>query len=240
MNRVTTCGRTRWAARVIGALALVSLLGHGVTWADARDRRSVSPPPNRMDRDAEITLALSACPAAVADGAAVYVLDKNGYVKVRDSKNGFTALVTRLVPNSQGPQCMDAEGARTLLPRYLKVAEWQARGKTAEEIQRAVADAWANGTFRAPTRPGIDYMLSRDNLAPNSKGDIVPFPPHLMFYAPYLTNADLGLDGSLGPDGNPAGPVFVAGEGTPHALIIVPVGVHGGDAHPTAVNPSAP
>jgi hypothetical protein len=54
-------------------------------------------------------------------------------------------------------------------------------------------------------------MLSMQTLVPNSKGD-VPFPPHLMFYAPYLTNADLGLDGSLGPDGNPAGPVFVEWE----------------------------
>ena len=46
-----------------------------------------------------------------------------------------------------------------------------------------------------------------------------------MFYGPYLTNADLGSDGT------PAGPAFVAGEGTPHALIIVPVGVHTGPGH---------
>jgi len=62
----------------------------------------------------------------------------------------------------------------------------------------------------------------------------VPFPPHLMFYAPYLTNADLGLDGTLGPDGNPVGPAFVAGEGSPQALIIVPVGAHQSAGHSTA------
>jgi hypothetical protein len=39
-----------------------------------------------------------------------------------------------------------------------------------------------------------------------------------MFYGPYLTHADLASDG------NPGGPAVVAGEGTPHALIIVPVG----------------
>ena len=44
-----------------------------------------------------------------------------------------------------------------------------------------------------------------------------------MFDAPYLKNADLGLGGALGPDGNPDGPAFVAGEGSPQALIIVPV-----------------
>jgi hypothetical protein len=75
-------------------------------------------------------------------------------------------------------------------------------------------------------------MLSTQNRVPNQKGIVTPFPPHLMFYAPYLTNADLGVDGAnLGPDGNPVGPVFVAGEGGPYALIIVPIGMHGTEAH---------
>jgi hypothetical protein len=43
-----------------------------------------------------------------------------------------------------------------------------------------------------------------------------------MFYAPYLTNSDLGVDrNKLGSNGAPA---FVAAEETPHALIIVPLG----------------
>ena len=59
-------------------------------------------------------------------------------------------------------------------------------------------------------------------LIPNGKGGIAPYPPHVMFYAPYLTDADLGSNGALGLDGNPAGPAFVAGAGTPQALIICP------------------
>jgi hypothetical protein len=190
--------------------------------------------PKLMDREKEIALALSSCPASVANKAAVYVLEKSGYVKVRESQNGFTAIVQHALPNSQDPQCMDAEGTRTFLPRYLKVAELRAQGNSVEEIRRFVADAFAKGIFQAPRRPGVDYMLSKENLTPNAKGGVVPFPPHLMFYAPYLTNADLGIDGTLGPDGNPVGPVFVAGEGSPHALIIVPVSVHAGAGHPTA------
>ncbi len=216
----------------------MSVLVCRVTLATAGDLPSPSKLPKLMNRDTEVALALSACPVSLAEGAAVYVLGEKGYVKVRDSKNGFTALVTRLSQNAQGPQCMDAEGTRTILPRYMKVAELQAEGRTADEIQRAVANAFASGALRAPTRAGVDYMLSGQNLVPNSKNDVVPFPPHLMSYAPYLTNADLGLDGSLGPDGNPAGPVFVAGEGTPHALIIVPLGIHSGAAHAGAVVPS--
>jgi len=188
-------------------------------------------PPPLMDPEKEIALSLSACPPPVASKAAVYVLDRSGYVKVRDSENGFTAIVQHSLPTSQEPQCIDAEGARTLLPRMLKVAELRAQGKSPEEIKRFVADAFAKGVFRPPSRPGVDCMLSTENLVPNPKGVVVPFPPHVMFYGLYLTNADLGVDGELGSDGNPAGPAFVAGEGSPHALIIVPVGTHTGPMH---------
>jgi len=194
---------------------------------------SASQPP-LMDRQKESALALSACPASVASKAAVYVLEKSGYVKIRDGQNGFTAIVQHSQPAAQEPQCMDAEGTRTFLPRYLKVAELRAQGKSPEEIRRYVADAFAKGIFQAPTRPGVDYMLSTENIVPlDDKGTIGHFPPHVMFYGPYLTNADLGSDGNL------AGPAFVAGEGTPHALIIVPLGAHDGTSHAQADKPSA-
>ena len=187
--------------------------------------------PPLMGRQKEIALALSACPPSVASKAAVYVLERSGYVKVRESQNGFTAIVQHSLPTSQEPQCMDAEGTRTLLPRALKVAELRAQGKSPDEIKRLVAEAFAKGVFQPPTRPGVDYMLSTENLVTNTKGIVVPFPPHVMFYGPYLTNADLGLDGELGSDGNPVGPAFVAAEGAPYALINVPVGTHLGPDH---------
>jgi hypothetical protein len=182
--------------------------------------------PRLMDRQKEIALALSACPPSAANKAAVYVLDKSGYIKVQDSENGFTAIVQHSVPAAQEPQCMDAEGTRTFLPRMLKVAELRAQGKSPEEIKRFVADAIAKGIFQPPTRPGVDYMLSTQNVVPDDKGNIAPFPPHVMFYAPYVTNADLGSEGQAG-----GGPAFVAGEGTPYALIIVPVGTHTHPGH---------
>src|SRR6516164_9226041 len=43
--------------------------------------------PPVMQRDEEIALALSACPPFVASKAAVYVLDRTGYVKARDGQN---------------------------------------------------------------------------------------------------------------------------------------------------------
>lgn len=200
-------------------LNLTALLALGTPAAQAQgDSR-----PALMERQKEIALALSACPASVASKAAIYILELNGYVKIRDSQNGFTAIVQHSMPASQEPQCMDEEGTRTLLPRYMKVAEWRAKGKTPEEIKRLVADGFAKGDFQHPTRPGVDYMLSKENIVPNAKGEITRFPPHVMFYAPYLTNADVGAGKALGPDGNPEGPAFVAGEGSPNALIIVPL-----------------
>jgi len=217
MNFQTSMARAAFV-RSAAVVHLVLLTWSIASWSQVPQRTE------RMDRDKEIALALSACPTSIAKGAAVYVLEDQGYVKVRDSRNGFTAIVQHAVPTSQDPQCMDAEGTRVILPRYLKVAELRAAGKSAEEIRRFVADAFAKGVFRAPSRIGVDYMLSTQNLTLNAKGEIVPFPPHVMFYGPYLTNADLGLDGSLGEDGNPTGVAFVAGEGTPNALIIVPLG----------------
>jgi hypothetical protein len=221
----------RWRTVCVGLAAVAAQI---VVWSPAEAQSTptaASSRPPVMDREKEIALALGACPASVAGKAAVYVLDTGGYRKVRDSQNGFTAIVQHSQPTSQEPQCMDAEGTRTFLPRILKVAELRAEGKSPEEIKRFVADAFAKGVFQAPTRPGVDYMLSTENLVPvDDKGTIGHFPPHVMFYGPYLTNADLGSDGS------PSSPAFVAGEGTPHALIIVPLGAHAD--HAAADKPS--
>jgi hypothetical protein len=180
--------------------------------------------PQLMERQREIALALSACPPFAADMAAVYVLEKSGYVKVRDSGNGFTAIVQHSLPASQEPRCMDAEGSRTHLRRILMVAELRAEGKSREEIQRSVADAYAKGVLQPPVRTGVDYMLSTENIVPNEKGSVGPFPPHVMIFAPFLTNAEIGVDRTkVDADGNPIGPAFVASEGSPNALIIIPV-----------------
>jgi hypothetical protein len=92
-----------------------------------------------------MNLALSACPPAVAKRAGVYVLTRGGYEKARDSQNGFTAIVQHSAPAATEPQCMDAEGSRTILQRYLKVAAWRAQGKTPEEIRQLTKAALAKG-----------------------------------------------------------------------------------------------
>jgi len=184
--------------------------------------------PPLIERQKEIALALSACPRSVVGKAGVYVLEKSGYVKVRDSQNGFTAIVGHVLPNSVEPQCMNAEATRTHLPITLKLAELRAQGKSSEEIKRIMAESAAKGIFPKPA--GVDYMLSTENLVPNFKGVATPYPPHVMFFVPGMTNADLGADITVGPDGNPTAPAFIVNEGTAQATIIVPVEVHTGSA----------
>jgi hypothetical protein len=122
---------------------------------------------------------------------------------------------------------MDAEGVKTFLPKYLMVASLRAKGKPEAEIRQAVKAAFASGKLKAPARPGIIYMMSPHNVVTidEVKGIAVPFPGHLMFYAPNMTSADVGSDGS------PGSPVFIVDEKTPHALMIVPVPAGGGHSH---------
>jgi hypothetical protein len=207
----------------VGVFSLVIAGGRARSQQPGQIRYSGSQAPPLMDRQKEIALALSACPRSVADKAAVYVLEKTGYVKVRESQNGFTAIVGHTLPNSVDPQCMNAEGARTHIPPILKLAELRAQGTSAEEIRRIIAESYAKGIFPKPSGLGIDYMLSTENFVPNFKGGVSSYPPHVMLFVPGITNADLGADITLGPDGNPSAPTFVVNEGTPQAIIIVPV-----------------
>jgi len=215
-------------------ICFLGLVAHVLLSLPASAQSTPQVPP-AMEREREIAMALSACPQSVASKAAVYVLDKSGYVKVRDSQNGFTAIVQHSLLTSREPQCMDEEGTRTFLPRMLKVAELRAQGKSPDEINRFVAEAVANRVFPAPSRPGVIYMLSTENVVPKPKADgLTTFPAHVMFYGTHLTNADLGLDGNL------SGPAFVVNEGNPHALIIVPVLAHPGSGHAISESRSAP
>lgn len=177
------------------------------------------PFPELLPREKEVEMALRAAPEHLRKGAAVYVLEQNGFVKVRDSTNGFTCIVNRDHPLNQKPVCFDAEGAATILPKILRVGELLMQGQPMSEIDAEVAEGFRTGKYVSPRRPGVAYMLSGDirNFNPRT-GRIESFPPHVMFYAPNLTNGDLGTTPeALAND--PSLP-FVAYQG-PHGFIIM-------------------
>jgi hypothetical protein len=180
---------------------------------------SAQPLPELLSRDKEIALALSAAPEHLRNDAGVYVLERNGFVKVRDTTNGFTCIVNRDHPLNQKPVCFDAEGTATILPKILRVGELLMQGKPMSQINAEIAEGFRTGKYISPRRAGIAYMLSGDirNYNPRT-GKVESFPPHIMFYAPNLTNADLGVTPeALAKD--PSLP-FVAYQG-PHGFIIV-------------------
>jgi hypothetical protein len=184
--------------------------------ACAHAQTAIAQKPTVPPRDQEMAMALSAAPEHLRSGAGIYALDANGFVKVRESINGFTCIVNRDHPVNLKPTCYDAEGTATILPKVVQVGAWMMEGKSLDQIQQLVADGFRSGRFVSPRRPGVAYMLSGDirNFNPKT-GRAGSFPPHVMFYAPNLTNADIGSKGD-GSDGMP----FIAYQG-PHGFMIM-------------------
>jgi hypothetical protein len=178
--------------------------------------------PELLPREKEIDLALGAAPEHLRNGAGLYVLEQRGFVKVRESTNGFTCIVNRDHPLNQKPVCFDAEGTATILPKVLRVGELLMQGKTMSEINSDIAEGFRTGKYISPRRAGVAYMLSGDIRNFNSRtGKVESFPPHVMFYAPNVTNTDLGITAeALAKD--PSLP-FIGYQG-PHGFIIVLAG----------------
>lgn len=178
-------------SRPFGRLALLAwLLGPGA--AAGQERPSGL---EILPLEEEVRIALSAAPAHLREGAGVYALTAEGFRQTRESTNGFTCVVNRDHPLNRKPVCYDAEGTATILPKVLFVGERLLRGESLEEIGKEVQARFDSGDFVSPRRPGIAYMLTDEirNYNP-ATGQVGTFPPHIMFYAPDLTNADIGAD----------------------------------------------
>lgn len=145
-----------------------------------------------LSREERVKLAESAAPAEISQKATVYLLEPKGYVKVRDGSNGFSCFVDRQTPWNSEPACFDAEGTATTLPTRLFVEEERGKGKSEDEIQAEVSAGYKSGRFKAPGKAGIVYMMSDNVFLLIGGNKIVHGPPHLMFYAPYATEKDLG------------------------------------------------
>jgi len=164
----------------------------------------------------ETAAALDAAPEHLRPDAGVYVLDSTGYRRVRASRNGFNCLIQRDVTGAFEPRCFDAEGSATLLPVIFFRAEQRSRGATPAYIEREVKERYLKGEFLAPRRVGICYMLSTRNAVVEG-GKVARVGPRLVFYAPNISNADLGATPDL------ESRMMVVDEASATAMIIVPV-----------------
>ena len=194
---------------------------------------------DKMPHALETDFALSSLPPQLRPRATVYLLDPaRGYYVARKGANGFICFVTRTEREwgeFRNDICtaiaFDAEGARTNFRPYIDAAAMRASGKyTALQIKSILTDRIKKGVYKAPG-PGISYMLApvmrTYTGSPDSKEVITMNMPHYMFYAPYLTNADIGNipNGQAdGPSvGNP-GAEFLGARKGPYGYIIVLTG----------------
>ena len=173
-----------------------------------------------LDEMEETQMALNAAPEHLRDGAGVYLLSSGTYRESRRSKNGFNCLVAREPSLGLAPVCYDAEGSRTNMQADIFRGELRRRGTSEADVETAVRRAYADGRLKAPARPGIAYMLSNHFSEVDSKTGKrqCVFPPHVMFYAPYLKNEDIGATPKhFGSTQHP----WILNEGAPGAHILV-------------------
>ena len=164
-----------------------------------------------LPRDLEIQLALSALPAHLRDNATVYVLNPaKGFEVARKGTNGFHAFVARTGDDTfRGswplteyrsdilyPVSFDKAGSKAQMRVFLDAAEMQARGTPPGELKKTIQDRYKAGVYKAPERAGISYMLSpvlRTYFDPDQSDRVTTINyPHVMYYAPDISNADIG------------------------------------------------
>ena len=171
-----------------------------------------------LPRAREIALARSAAPPEVSDSATVLVLVRGeGFVVAEQGTNGVRCLVDRSWPDAIEPQCFDPEGSRTILPVRTREMALRERGLSKASIQADTAEGYRTGRFVVPARPAVTWMMSAGQLLFNDDGARVgAWKPHLMIYYPFLTEADLGLQG-----GAPANGPMLADPGRPTANLVI-------------------
>jgi hypothetical protein len=171
-----------------------------------------------MPREQEIALARSAAPHSVSDSARILVLTDTGFAVAVPGSSDVTCLVNRSWPESLEPECFDAEASRSVLPVELYRTGQRHLGREDAAIEREINDRLADGRFRLPRRPAMQYMMSSAQRLISDEGQKVgQWHPHLMLAVPYLTNSDLGLsevvDMRVG---------MVSDSGKPWATLVIP------------------
>jgi hypothetical protein len=141
----------------------------------------------------QVRIAKQAGPDEVTRHADIYVLGLHGYELAERGDNGFSCLIERERPDTMEPECYDAEGSTTTLKVRMFVEEQRARGVNEQQIEASIREGYKSGKFQPPAKPGIVYMLSDFNYVwnPETK-QVIHFPGHLMFYAPYATEKTVG------------------------------------------------
>jgi len=186
-----------------------------------------------MPKSLEIHFALSALPPPLRADATVYVLDTGkGYVLDHQGTNGQSCFVSRTEwkfadyrNDIYDATCYDAVGAKNHMQVLFDVAKLRAQGVPPQAMKKRIQNGFKTGQYHAPESAGLSYMtapLMRTymSLDPNDKSTVMTMSmPHLMYYAPNVTDSKVG---GLGCP--PCAPYPFAFETGPHGYIIQRLG----------------
>lgn len=142
------------------------------------------------DRSAEIALARSAAPPAIARNATVLVLARDGYHVAARGTNGFTCLVERgwvspfdstdfWNPKLRGPICYNPAAVRSILPYTINRTRLALAGVSKARMHAAVVSAVAGGALPLPAPGAMSYMMAKSQYLGDGIGH---WYPHLMFH----------------------------------------------------------
>ena len=159
-----------------GLIAVAVLnIGLPVRAEDAKPRYPKMAPLEQYlipDRNAEIALARSAAPDAIARNATVLVLGRHGYETAVKGTNGFVCMVEqgwtsaidwpeRWNPKIFGPDCLNAAAARSLIPIVYKTTDMVLAGHSESEIIAALGAAFQKKQLPALEPGAMSYMMSK-------------------------------------------------------------------------------
>ena len=184
----------RWFP-VLAAISLASLAATSRSHANETTLE-------RMPAQLETQFALSAVPPALRERASVYLLDPSkGYYLSRQGTSSLNCIVQRTAweyvdfrNDIYWPVCYDAAGTKTLLKVIMDAAALRAQGMDPAALKAEITKRFRDRAYKAPEKFGVSYMvgpLMRAAAPPDRKVHTMPMP-HLMFYAPYVTNEEIG------------------------------------------------
>lgn len=165
-----------------------------------------------MDRAAEIALAKSAAPEAIAKDATVLVLTRSGYETAIAGTNGFVCMVDRGFsgapdwperwnPKIRAPECLNPQAARSVAPFARLRTAMTLAGRSDAEILARVGSALSSGEIPPLAAGAMCYMMSKAAYL-QDEGDHAM--AHVMFFVPFKDGAAWGanLPGSPVMGGN--------------------------------------
>jgi len=163
-----------------------------------------------LPQELEVALALSALPEDLQAEATVYVRDpKKGFIIFKKGSNDWMTFVARTsvrfyqadweysYPSDQLiPQAHGKVGQTHHVIPYFDLERMRIEGVSAEQAKKTIRQRFKDGTYKAPSKGGMSYMLApmhRAYMEPAKSNLIMTVSfPHHMPYAPHMDAKQLG------------------------------------------------